>query len=61
VPIAFFDWGSIGIASSKRPAMLSIAQEGMHIVDEIVVTYVYARRLRETQRVTALAGAGAGP
>ncbi|KAF8635601.1 hypothetical protein AX15_000241 [Amanita polypyramis BW_CC] len=44
--VARFHRRRLGIIGKRRPASLEIFQEGMHMVDLIVITFVYIRRRR---------------
>ncbi|THV06883.1 hypothetical protein K435DRAFT_960143 [Dendrothele bispora CBS 962.96] len=53
--IAMYDSGSIGIFSKSRPPTLAILPNGVHIMDEIVATFIYMaekkrRRARRRRR-----------
>ena len=53
--VATFWRAKRGLFSSSRPACLSIAPQGVHIVDEIVTTAVWfeERRRRRQQKTAA--------
>ena len=45
-PVAVYRRGRIGVVREARPPSLEILQEGEHMVDLIVVTFVYIEKLR---------------
>ncbi|KDR82168.1 hypothetical protein GALMADRAFT_90776 [Galerina marginata CBS 339.88] len=59
-PVAYFHRKKRGILRESRPASLEIFAEGEHMVDLIVVTFVYMEKYRKENEQSTQAGAGAG-
>lgn len=58
-PIATFHKAKRGFFSSPRLAFLDITPQGVHIVDDIVTTFVWFEQKRREAKKAAAASAGA--
>lgn len=58
--VARFKSGSMGIFSEKRPHILTVKQEAIPIMDEVVISFLFHRQYvdREKRRRAAAHGGG---
>jgi hypothetical protein len=56
MPLAIYNKSHSGLFSTPRPATLDITPQGMHILDDIVTTFVwFEHKRRESSRSTTIA------
>ena len=60
-PLALYHKSHHGLFSTARPATLDITPQGMHILDDIVTTFVwFEHKRRENNQASISAGIAAG-
>ncbi|KAF9463414.1 hypothetical protein BDZ94DRAFT_1258736 [Collybia nuda] len=52
-PVAEFHRGSLGIIGKARPASLEIFEAGEHMIETILVTFIYIEKIRKDKERAA--------